>query len=729
MTVATTVPVEDNALTSEELWAQGELSSEQGDWSRAAELWRRVVDANCGDSRVVAFRKLAHALREVNLIEEAELAVCEGLKLYPNNVSLLEAKADNHWSRKDWPGAASCWREILGRGVSSVGDLAHARYARALRYMTRIEEAEGVIAQALSQIGPTRRLLQEAAYLAAAAEDWPKAVQRWDQFSKEKGARISVGDLNKWSLACQNVGDLYRAEELVLKGLARSPHDISSRNRHAMVSLARHNARVARIGGGRRGGRESHIVAATSGSGEKVDGIEELCSHFWAIERSLALASWTVNGTYPWLLIRMQLYYALTQQLGLYDAPHPSFRWRTVSLSSVQDIAAEECDARLSTVHVPISRKLRIHKTAAILMATRRLDGSEPYTDALRLELGNRALLLDRSLDGTLLPGAWDLLGLQKQFRTQLRDSLDGVIGFRDLLVCEEIRELFWERAHCDVGHIEKLCGERIVGFKALAKGFEQFFRDHPIETLYLTNSYGVSTRAALEAARRTGARVVELQHGFISRYHLGYSWPDRNPVPYMPDELWCFGEYWHESTPLPRGVQARVIGAPHIAKHLGGVPVARDRNLVLFTSQGVIGRRLFEVALESARRRPDKRVVFRLHPDEDIQEYEQLLERAEEKPGNFSISHESPVIFQLLAKAHTQVGVFSTTLLEGMSLGVRTIVFDLPGSEYMQPVVARGDALKVGTLDQLVENLHLAPLAENPGHYYAEPVSHLTGS
>jgi len=228
-----------------------------------------------------------------------------------------------------------------------------------------------------------------------------------------------------------------------------------------------------------------------------------------------------------------------------------------------------------------------------------------------------------------------------------------------------------------------------------------------------------------IAGARDSGASVVELQHGFISPLHLGYSWPDNPDVPYTPDQLWGFGDFWAETTPLAARTRWRTIGAPYVRKRAEAHTAARDPKLVVFTSQGVIGPRLFEIALKTAERRSDYSIIFRLHPNEALEPYEAAM-AGRAAPSNFELSHRAPNIFALLSRTAIQVGSFSTTLFEGMSLGVRTVVMDLSGAEYMRPAIERGDALFVRDVDELVERLDQAPLASDPQFYYADPVKKL---
>ena len=66
-------------------------------------------------------------------------------------------------------------------------------------------------------------------------------------------------------------------------------------------------------------------------------------------------------------------------------------------------------------------------------------------------------------------------------------------------------------------------------------------------------------------AAKRAGVKVIELQHGTITPYHLGYSYPEQQKNIGFPNELWCFGKFWFENTKMPIGTSFKIIGAPYI--------------------------------------------------------------------------------------------------------------------------------------------------------------------
>lgn len=227
---------------------------------------------------------------------------------------------------------------------------------------------------------------------------------------------------------------------------------------------------------------------------------------------------------------------------------------------------------------------------------------------------------------------------------------------------------------------------------------------------------------AAIAAAHACGMKVVELQHGVVTTYHLGYSFPvDSDVVPYAPDMLFSFGRFWKESTPLPTTIKSNIIGAPYVrelAKSHEGQIAPREQ--VVFASQAIVTKDFMRFAVQAARLCPERSFLFRLHPSEDRQACATMFAHLS-PPCNISLSQTEPTTYALLAQAEVLVGVSSTMLFEGMVLGCRIIVVDLPTAEYMDAVVARGDALKVDSPEAFSEALKSAPLCRDTEIYYAE--------
>ena len=448
--------------------------------------------------------------------------------------------------------------------------------------------------------------------------------------------------------------------------------------------------------------------------------ISDLCALFWVLEEKNKLIEMAAHNVHPWPLIRMPLYYSLTRKLALFDPPHPAGAASYISPSFLRYVKF------LVWFKLLKLRKIKPKQDAwspsVLLMSTRRMGNSEPCSDAVRAELGGRALLIDRPYKKDIHAGSFDTKVIGRAFFALFHSKAETEMPLSVIEILHKVRIDFIEALGVDPGDLIKQCRKAIIPFQSTRDGMKEMCQNLGTKTMFLSHGYGASNMAMLEGARLAGARIIELQHGIISKFHLGYSYPNRATVPHMPDELWCFGQYWIDTTPLPSSMKTRVIGAPYVAQRALESTAPRNPKQVVFNSQGVIGKLILDFAIETALQRKDLKVIFRLHPSEDVSTYQKLLQKYGVIPVNFSLSARIPNIFALQAESGIQVGAFSTTLFEGMALGTRTICLDLPGVEYMDPAIARGDVIKVKSVEELVAQIDYAPLASDPKLYYATP-------
>ena len=459
----------------------------------------------------------------------------------------------------------------------------------------------------------------------------------------------------------------------------------------------------------------------------KETSIADLCALFWKLEEKHYLIDMSAHKVHPWPLIRMPLYYSLTRKLALFDPPHPAGTASHSSISFIRYIKFILWFKLLKFRNVKPPQD--VWTPAVLLMSTRRMGTSEPCSDAVRAELGPRALLIDRPYKKDIHPGSFDTKVLRRAFTTLYHFKSESELPVSIIQKLHEVRMDFIEALGVDPGDLVRQSRKSVLDFQSMRDGMQVMCQRLGIKTMFLSHGYGSSNMAMLEGARLAGARIIELQHGIISKYHLGYSYPNRTVVPHMPDELWCFGQYWIDTTPLPSAMKTKVIGAPYVAKRALESTSPRNPNQVIFNSQGVVGRLIVDFALQTARLRKDLKVIFRLHPSENIETYKKLLSKFGSIPDNFSLSTRTPNIFALQAESGIQVGAFSTTLFEGMALGTRTICLDLPGVEYMEPAIARGDVIKVKSVEELVQEIDKAPFPRDPQVYYAIPPDRLLTS
>ena len=404
-----------------------------------------------------------------------------------------------------------------------------------------------------------------------------------------------------------------------------------------------------------------------------------LCRAIWQVERDLSLLDWRIRNAHPWPIIRMRVVHELTQRSGIHGVPHPVRR-------------TPYAKAALVARHVSglVTRNPFLGRPDVLVVPhPRKPGGVEIYTDELRAALGPSALVLDSGINGTPLPGSKNLDFFTSAAGAVHKRTLD------DRGIGAALRELTGVSVSVD-----SLLAREVPKHLRLRALYRALLRRHRIKTVYVVVAY--FHQHIVGAARDLGIRVVELQHGAISPFHLGYSYPGRPVVADQPDELWCFGSYWTTVADLPAGMSTTVVGAPYL-------PSVREKDprRVVFLSQGTVGSKLLHVAESVAKEHPNLEVLFRLHPSERPADYT--------IPAGVQLSNGGSTL-ELLASATYQVGVSTTALFEGMALGCRTAVANLPGHEYLEPAIAQGHALLMSHPSELTA----APLCSDPTTYYA---------
>ncbi len=438
--------------------------------------------------------------------------------------------------------------------------------------------------------------------------------------------------------------------------------------------------------------------------------VEGVCSLIWDIEKEFDLFHQQDKGVYFWNLVRFPLYYNLVQQIGVFNTPHPSYKF-----NFKRDVVLTLQILTHSLLHHPLWGK-KTYKFA-VVPHTRKVNGRDIYSEELLSSLDKeQTLLLYKSLQGGLHTTGYNVLLDRLSMH-----CIDFILGRTHSLSPDNAAlikniEGRVKSAFPVTLNLKKLTEKRISAFKQNTKLYQYIFTKKKIETLFVIIGY--SCHAAVHAAHLCGIKVTELQHGTISKYHLGYSFPvGGDHIPYFPDRMLCFGQFWIDYTPLPQLTETGVIGAPYIDEMLGpGSTTNKKDKTIVFASQGVIGKELLPFALKCAALLPDYHFIYRLHPSENEGDYTHIT-----IPQNFTFSTKKPDIFTLLREAEFHAGVFSTTLIEGMVLGCRTIVIKMPGYEYMLPIIEAGDALLIHTPEEFAEKIEKAPSCKDSRYYYGE--------
>lgn len=224
-------------------------------------------------------------------------------------------------------------------------------------------------------------------------------------------------------------------------------------------------------------------------------------------------------------------------------------------------------------------------------------------------------------------------------------------------------------------------------------------------ELVVVVVAYGRET--LIEACKRKGIPVVELQHGVIYDYHYGYSFPKGETKYAFPDYLLTFGDFWNENVRFPIPDDNVIpVGYPYLEDRLNAYDDVERSEQLLFISQGTIGAELSRFALEVHNDdRVNHEIVYKLHPGEYDRwedEYPWLA-----KSDVRVVDESTPPLYRLFAESTAQVGVGSTALYEGLCFDLETFVFDTDGSYVLRPLVEDGTAATISTADEMVREMN----------------------
>ena len=256
-----------------------------------------------------------------------------------------------------------------------------------------------------------------------------------------------------------------------------------------------------------------------------------------------------------------------------------------------------------------------------------------------------------------------------------------------------------------------------LVDFVAQELGYRDLFAAAGTERLIYVNAW---RRGLIAGARAAGVKVIEPQHGAISKLHPLLSWPKSSSPAYLPDAFLAWGQHWVDACGLPENVATAIIGAPErfaeVREQVQIGRLLRHPNRVVIASQVHQTKTIAEFASRAAAENPELEIIFKPHPQEDP---ELLATAFASAPKNLALLDASEPLLPLMAGASAVVGVYSTALFEAAALGVPVGVLKLTGWQHAEVLIERGDALAL--TDSLPRNLlELTPSAESAGYYFA---------
>ena len=440
--------------------------------------------------------------------------------------------------------------------------------------------------------------------------------------------------------------------------------------------------------------------------------VRDICEVFFNLEEKYNLNYQEIQGCYPWQLIRMFLYYDITRRTQTFGAPQQQ------SLSIFDKIKSFTPFVKNSIFHSPFGGKE--NKDILIFDHPRKVIYDGEYCDIYSNFLVD---FLKDSYSFEVLEAPY----LNKHFtkkqsyikytdRIQLGSYIYkkfNKIQFTDeeMSLISDVRKELEKAFNLEI-NLEWILTIHILNFTYDYKKYIELFKKRKPKMIFVVVAY--ENQAIVAAAKDLGITVVELQHGTITDYHLGYSYPKKTrlggEIKYFPDKILTFGDYWINSETCPIDSKDIIpIGFPYFeSQSKDFINISPRKNQVLFISQGVIGKYLSKVAFELASELKGYEVIYKLHPGEYAtwrQNYPELVEAS--SWDNFKVidNSETP-LYKLFAQSNYQVGAFSTAIYEGLMFNCKTFILDVPGVEYLDDLINKNYVFKISDASDLIDNL-----------------------
>lgn len=220
------------------------------------------------------------------------------------------------------------------------------------------------------------------------------------------------------------------------------------------------------------------------------------------------------------------------------------------------------------------------------------------------------------------------------------------------------------------------------------------------------------------EVAKEEKIPTIELQHGTMGYYHIAYNFSERCELPYLPDKIFLYSDYWKGNTRLPQKEEDLIVtGYPYMEKKIAEKKLKnnindREKNkiTILVISQLTIGNVLSKFVVDLVREMKEAgikyKIIYKLHGSE-YSSWKSRYPWLEQIKGEIEIiDNNEKSIYEYFAISDVQVGIYSTALFEGLAYKLKTFLLEAYGIEYMQDVLNKRYAKLVRKPSDLIDAL-----------------------
>lgn len=411
----------------------------------------------------------------------------------------------------------------------------------------------------------------------------------------------------------------------------------------------------------------------------KMEKIDEIGFIFRELERDLDVYEHKIYDIYFWKLIRVELFKKIVQQLMKYDVSHPDGK---IKKGIIQRINKYLINLRLITRNVifSLSRFQNI-----VLTSPRKVNYDStlmcPFTKNLEMKGLNNE-------NSKFLESEYPLNDSQKSnynyfiapiaLTYLLRKSIFLSKDSKKLILIIERKLINVFGININLEPIVKAnISDFIVKYYYALILFKRF---KSVKNLFLVTSYG--KEGFIAAAKKSGVKTIELQHGIIDFNHPGYSFPIRC-VKYLPDKIILFGRYFRKYLTSFEDEQI-TYDAPYLfKKYFSMKDSITQENTVLIVSDTNQTSSILRDLNHIIDDLDNYNFHLKLHPNEykTWRTRKTILDFSLKK-NTHVIDNDYVHVYERILKSKFLIGTKSTLILESIGLNRKPIILNTKNYE-----------------------------------------------
>lgn len=400
-------------------------------------------------------------------------------------------------------------------------------------------------------------------------------------------------------------------------------------------------------------------------------------SKFLLFEKELNLFSLTYHDVFFWKLIRIDVFNKLSSKESSKD--------RNSTLKSLQLI----CSISRSLMHIKLNKK----NTTDIAILT----SSVYFTENDGKKKDRILNHIIEEIDNSTIINTYSRNGKPHEFYNynkpihyyshpiqKLKSHIMG--SFMSLFIRENTwtknLEISFNDRFGSMINLSKIIQKSVISFLMERKLADRYFSNHCFKSLYISCSYG--REAFIASAKENGVYVIELQHGWIGKSHLGYNFYPNTFVPYFPDKLELMGEFWKSEANYPRNSEITIRRNPFYYQNIEKLRLNRG-NSFLFDVAFFFSLRLpLEFIEKMITINHNLKFCLKLHPK--TSRYDRDYVRSIlKKNKNLFIIEDDRNYYQILKSSKSVITISSTVLFEATSC--RIPVYILKDQDYIRNI------------------------------------------